>query len=160
MGPLQVSDIEIRQVPYRDPAAQALIADLLADLGRRYGGAGDETPVAPADFAPPRGAFLVGYRAGEPVGCGGWRTREDDPAVAEIKRMYVAPERRGQGIARAVLRALEDSARLAGRSRMILETGTLQPEAIALYTRSGYRRIPDFGYYRDEPEVRSFGREL
>jgi GNAT superfamily N-acetyltransferase len=153
-----MTDVELHRVPYAGPAAQALVAEVLADMSRRYGGNGDDTPVRPEEFEPPLGAFLVAYRDGSPVGCGGWRTAAG--GAAEIKRMYVVPAARGQGVAMALLRGIEDSARAAGRTRMILETGTRQPEAIALYGKAGYRRIPDFGHYRDEPEVRSFGRDL
>jgi GNAT superfamily N-acetyltransferase len=155
-----MTDLEFQRVPYLDPVARALVAEALADLARRYGGAGDDTPVDPAEFEPPLGAFLVAYRDGQPVGCGAWRTFTGVTDAAEIKRMYVVPAARGQGVAMAVLRALEDSAREAGRTRAILETGMAQPEAIGLYGKAGYQRIPDFGYYKDEPDVRSFGREL
>jgi ribosomal protein S18 acetylase RimI-like enzyme len=74
--------------------------------------------------------------------------------------MFTVPAARGRGVATALLRALEDSARAAGRKRIVLETGYAQPEAIALYEKAGYRRIPDFGFYKDEPGVRSYGREL
>lgn len=153
-------DVKFALVGYADQVAQALIAAALADLGERYGGEGDETPVRPVQFDPPHGAFFVAYRDGDPVGCGGWRTFEDDPEAAELKRMYVQPSVRRQGIALGLLRVVEESARAAGRTRVILETGDQQPEAINLYVRAGYERIPDFGYYRDEPGVRSFGRSL
>jgi GNAT superfamily N-acetyltransferase len=160
MGSLQMTDVEFRRVPYRDRAAQTLVTDALAELGQRYGGSGDDTPVHPGDFEPPLGAFLVAYRDGAPVACGAWRTHAGAPDVAEIKRMYVVPRARGRGVALALLRALEDSARQAGRTRAILETGFRQPEAIGLYGKAGYDRIPDFGYYKDEPGVVSFGRDL
>jgi GNAT superfamily N-acetyltransferase len=80
--------------------------------------------------------------------------------VGEIKRMYVAPAVRGRGVALALLRALEDHARSAGRKRLILETGDRQPEAIGLYHKAGYALIENFGHYRDEPGVASFGRGL
>jgi GNAT superfamily N-acetyltransferase len=152
--------LDIRVVAYTDPVATALIVAALADLSARYGGAGDSTPVDPAEFAPPHGAFLVAWRDGTPVGCGGWRTYHGDPDVAEIKRMYTVPEARGQGVALALLRALQEAARQAGRKRIVLETGSAQPEAIGLYLKAGYARIPDFGHYKDEPDVRSYGREL
>lgn len=155
-----MTDVEFKQLPYHDPVAQGLIAELMVDLSERYGGSGDDTPVHPDEFEPPAGAFLVAYRAGEPVACGAWRTYAEDATVAEIKRMYVVPAARGQGVATAILRALEDCAREAGRTRAILETGLGQPEAIALYLKSGYQRIADFGHYRHEPDVRSFGRDL
>ncbi|MPZ27244.1 MAG: GNAT family N-acetyltransferase [Micromonosporaceae bacterium] len=140
--------------------AQALVAAALAELGERYGGDGDETPVSPADFEPPAGAFLVAYLSGDAVGCGGWRSHGDGGAVAELKRMYTAPAARGRGVARRVLAALEDSARGSGRTRMILECGSRQPEAIRLYTARGYQPIEHFGFYRDEPDVISLGRDL
>jgi GNAT superfamily N-acetyltransferase len=63
-------------------------------------------------------------------------------------------------VARAVLGALEATAREAGKRRMILETGDKQPEAIGLYESAGYLQIPNFGYYKDAPGAVCFGREL
>jgi GNAT superfamily N-acetyltransferase len=153
-----VDGLEIKRVDYGDPVARALIAAAMADLGRRYGGEGDQTPVDPADFALPRGAFLVAYRQGRPLGCAGWRGRSGQ--VAELKRMYTDPAARGRGVARRVLAAVEESARAAGRTRMILECGDRQPEAIALYQACGYQPVPHFGFYRDAPGVVSLGRAL
>ncbi|MEU4780043.1 GNAT family N-acetyltransferase [Micromonospora sp. NPDC023633] len=155
-----MSEIEIRAERFDSPVAQRLIRAALADLGARYGGSGDETPVDPGEFEPPAGAFLVALLGGEPVGCGGWRSHGDAGDTAELKRMYTAPEARGRGVARAVLAAVERSAREHGRKRIVLECGDKQPEAIALYTAAGYDRIPNFGYYRDAPGCISFGRTL
>lgn len=152
--------LEIRIEGYASPVARSLVADAMADLTVRYGGRGDGTPVAAHEFDPPNGAFLVAYLDGEPVGCAAWRTNAEDPSAAEIKRMYVRPAARGRGVAMALLRAVENDARSAGRTHAVLETGTKQPEAIALYEKAGYARIPDFGHYRDAPNVRSFGRHL
>jgi GNAT superfamily N-acetyltransferase len=152
--------VRIERVRYTSPVAAALVTAALADLAGRYGGDGDGTPVDPAQFDPPGGAFLVAWLDERPAGCGGWRTYRGAPATAEIKRMYTVPGARGRGVALALLRALEESARVAGHQRVILETGSGQPEAIALYEKAGYVRIPDFGHYKDEPGVRSFGREL
>lgn len=168
MGPLPtagvisvlVIQVEIRQVRYDAEVAQKLISATLAELGQRYGGSGDETPVQAAEFDPPNGAFLVAYRDGEPVGCGGWRSFAEDPSVAELKRMYTCESARGLGIARRVLTAVEESARAHGRRRMILECGDRQPEAISLYLSCGYQRIENFGFYRDAPGVVSLGRDL
>lgn len=153
-----VSEIEIRLVRFDAPVAQQLIRDALADLGARYGGTGDDTPVAATEFEPPAGAFLIAYLAGEPVGCGGWRSHGAD--TAELKRMYTAPAARGRGVARGVLAAVERSAREQGRKRMVLECGDKQPEAIAMYTAAGYERIPNFGFYKDHEGCVSFGRTL
>lgn len=155
-----MAGVEIKPVAFDDPVAQRLMAAAMAELGQRYGGDGDETPVDPADFTPPHGSFLVAYLDDLPVGCGGWRTFHDDGTVAELKRMYTEPQARGRGLARRILAAVEDSARAAGRTRMILECGERQPEAIALYKSSGYQPIEHFGFYRNEPEVVSLGRDL
>lgn len=153
-----MADLDIRSVPYLDETAQSLVKRTLADLGERYGGgSGDDTPLDPAEFDPPGGDFLVGYLDGEAVACAGWRSHDDD---AELKRMYTGPEARGRGVARAMLAAVEESARRGGRERLILECGSKQPEAIRLYESSGYVRIPDFGYYRQHAGVRSYSRDL
>jgi GNAT superfamily N-acetyltransferase len=161
-----VTDFEIRPSRFGAPAAQSLIAAAQAELAARYGSV-DENPVESVQFDPPEGAFLVAYRDGQPVACAGWRTlshfadatgvAED---VAEIKRMYTVPHARGTGVAGAILAALEQSAREQGMRRVVLETGELQPEAIRFYGKSGYERIPNYGYYKDEPDCVSFGRDL
>ncbi|TYB38075.1 GNAT family N-acetyltransferase [Micromonospora sp. AP08] len=155
-----MSEIEIRVRRFDAPESQALIRAALADLGARYGGSGDDTPVDAAEFEPPAGTFLVAYLDGQPVGCGGWRSHGDDGETAELKRMYTAPAVRGRGVARAVLAAVEHSARTQGRKRIILECGDKQPEAIAMYTSAGYERIPNFGFYQDAPGCLSYGRPL
>ncbi|CAN5902718.1 hypothetical protein BH24BAC1_BH24BAC1_35710 [soil metagenome] len=74
---------------------------------------------------------VVAYRGETPVGCGAFK--EFNPGVAEIKRMFVPPEYRRQGIARQVLAELENWAGEVGYTTCILETGKKQPEAIDLY---------------------------
>jgi GNAT superfamily N-acetyltransferase len=157
---LLVTDIEIRPTRFGAPVARALVAAAMADLGARYGGAGDETPVDDVEFDPPNGLFMIAWRQGGPIGCVGWRSHENADEIAELKRMYVTPDARGSGVAAMLLAAVEDAARSQGRVRMILECGDKQPEAVGLYERSGYVRIPDFGFYRDAPGVRSYGRDL
>jgi GNAT superfamily N-acetyltransferase len=153
-------DLDIRPVRYHHPDARRLVSAALVDLGERYGGNGDDTPIDGAEFDPPAGTFLVAYLAGEPVGCGGWRSHGTAGGTAELKRMYTATAARGRGVARAMLAAVEASARAHGRSRLILECGDKQPEAIKMYVSSGYQRIENFGYYRDWPGCLSFGRAL
>jgi GNAT superfamily N-acetyltransferase len=157
LGLVGVSAIEIRAALFDEPEVQKLVADALGDLSERYGGSGDDTPVSPADFAPPLGRFFVACEGDRLVGCAGWRAHGDD---AELKRMYTAPAARGQGLARRMLAVIEASARADGRKRLILETGDRQPEAIALYESAGYHRIPDFGFYKTEPGVLSYARDL
>ncbi|MFI5907180.1 GNAT family N-acetyltransferase [Dactylosporangium sp. NPDC051541] len=156
-----MTEIDIKLTRYGSRVASELTAAALADLGERYGSSeGDSTPIEPGEFDPPAGAFFVAYVGGAPAGCGGFRTFAEDETTAELKRMYVAPGYRGLGVAKALLRAIEDAARAAGRKRVWLETGTAQPEAIGLYERSGYARIEDFGHYKGYELVRSFGRDL
>lgn len=150
--------MRIEPAGYDDPVSRRLVTAALADLGRRYGGEGDETPVDAAEFTPPHGWFAVAWRDATPVGCAGWRAHGD--GVAELKRMYTVPEARGTGVARGMLTAVEDDARRAGRGRMILECGARQPEAVAMYERCGYRRIANYGFYAAEADCLSFGRNL
>jgi GNAT superfamily N-acetyltransferase len=146
------------------PASQALVAAAQADMVARYG-SGDN-PVEAVQFDPPEGAFLIAWLAGEPVACGGWRTLSHffdagmPEDVAEMKRMYAVPAVRGRGVARALLLALEDSARQHGMRRMVLESATRSPEAIRFYEKNGYERITNYGYYKDEPDCVSLGRDL
>jgi ribosomal protein S18 acetylase RimI-like enzyme len=74
--------------------------------------------------------------------------------------MYVVPAARARGLARTMLAHLERSAAEAGAEAMVLETGTAQPEAMALYESSGYERIEPFGYYRKHRSNRCYGRVL
>jgi GNAT superfamily N-acetyltransferase len=154
---LRLVDIEIREARFDEPEVRKLITDALDDLSRRYGGSGDDTPVAVTDFRPPNGRFFVAVDGAELVGCAGWRAHGQD---AELKRMYTAPVARGRGLARRMLATIEESARADGRKRVVLETGDKQPEAISLYESSGYRRIEDFGYYKEHAGVLSYAREL
>ena len=155
-----MTDIEIRPTRYLAPVAQTLASAAMAELAGRYGGPGDDTPIEAMEFDPPEGGFFVAWRAGEPVGCAGWRSHAGDRATAELKRMYVSPSARAAGVATALLAAVEESAVVQRRTRLILECGERQPEAIALYEKLGYTRIPDFGHYKDAPGVRSYGRDL
>jgi len=152
-----VPEIKIKVTAYDDPAVQALLVEALGDLARRYGGSGDDSPIAPAEFAAPNGAFFVAGDGERLVGCAGWRRHGDD---AELKRLYTAPEARGRGLARRMLATVEESARAAGCARLILEMGDKQPEAIALYESAGYLKIEDFGFYRDYPDVLSYAKKL
>lgn len=158
--------LDLRPVPYDHPDSVQLIDELQEFYRGRYGG-GDDTPVDPAQFAPPHGMFVIGYADGNAVACGGWRAREsveDDPGLrdgdAEIKRMYVASGNRRRGFARAVLSELERTAAAAGRIRVVLETGLAQPEAVAFYLAAGYAPAVRFGLYRHEPDARCFARNL
>lgn len=151
------TDLLIRALRYTDPVVRALESELQQEYVERYGDA-DDSPVAPDEFAPPAGVFLVGFLGNEPVATGGFRRH--DPGIAEIKRMYVSHDHRGAGFARRLLLELETQAVAAGYGRVVLETGTRQPEAVALYVSSGYLTIPSFGVYADNEHSRYFGKDL
>ena len=156
--------MDIRRTAFMEPVAQALVAELQQEFVVRYGGP-DETPLDPTMFDAPSGAFFVGWFEGSPVATGAWRLRPDVSALdgtvaAEIKRMYVVPGVQRRGLARLMLAHLETTASAAGADVMVLETGLAQPEAIALYESSGYTRVEGFGYYRDSPQVRYFGKRI
>lgn len=144
----------IQPRPYDHPDAVKLNDQVQLEYAARYGDGGDATPLEATMFDPPRGLYLVAYdEQSRPVATGGWRSQDRNAegysdGDAEIKRMFVIPEGRGRGLARRILAALEADARAAGRTRMVLETGDQQPEAIALYTSSGYTPCAKFGHYR------------
>jgi GNAT superfamily N-acetyltransferase len=81
------------------------------------------------------------------IAVGGGAFKEYEPQTAEIKRMYVREENRGRGIAGKILAELETWAKELNFSECILETGIKQPEAIRLYEKSGYEKIPSYGQY-------------
>lgn len=168
------SVLSLVEVPFVDPRVQELVAEVQAHYVVLYG-TPDESPVDPREFEPPRGRFVIGiddrdgtldHRDGEPVAMGGWRWRPDltdrfgGDRVAEVKRMFVPPRERGRGHARRLLAFLEESARTDGVERLVLETGLVQPEAIALYEATGYTPVEPFGHYADSPLVRCFGKDL
>jgi GNAT superfamily N-acetyltransferase len=103
-------------------------------------------------------AFFVTRHDGAAAGCGGVQLFERE--YAEIKRMYVRPQFRGLGLGRLMLEHLTAHARQHGIRLLRLETGIHQPEAIALYERSGFRRIPPFGPYWDDPVSRCYEKEI
>uniref|UniRef100_A0AAU2JS47 GNAT family N-acetyltransferase n=1 Tax=Streptomyces sp. NBC_00049 TaxID=2903617 RepID=A0AAU2JS47_9ACTN len=158
--------IQLRTVPYDHPDAAKLDAQVQLEYQKRYEGEGDVTFLDPAMFSPPHGLYLLAYDAsGEPIASGGWRSQDENDegysdGDAELKRMYVVPEARGLGLARRILAALEADALAAGRTRMALETGDQQPEAIALYLSSGYTLSAKFGHYRFHDSSRCMTKPL
>jgi ribosomal protein S18 acetylase RimI-like enzyme len=159
-----VGRLAFEEVPFTDPRVQRLVEEVQAYYVVLYGNP-DESPVDPAQFDPPAGRFLLGTVGGEPVAMGGWRMRPDLDQVlgargAEVKRMFVSPKARRRGHALALLTALEESARYAGADLAVLETGTEQPDAIALYERAGYTPTVRFGHYAGSPTARYFAKRF
>jgi GNAT superfamily N-acetyltransferase len=135
--------VRLAPAGWDDPDVQRLADAQQAELRARYdGGAEPGTAPSAADLAI---VLVARDEDGAAIGCGALRGIAD--AVGELKRMYVVPEARGRGVAKVVLAALEDEARGRGWTTLRLETGPRQPEAIALYTRAGYRPTEAFGAY-------------
>ena len=152
--------VMVRRADILSPAAQALIGSLNAELSSTYADlpATCHFRLDAEEVADGRGAFLIASRSATPVGCGA--LRRIDPRTGEIKRMYVAPEQRGRGVGRAILAAIEAEARALGLRRLVLETGTRQAEALALYHRAGFSRIEPFGEYVASPLSVCMAKEL
>jgi GNAT superfamily N-acetyltransferase len=156
------ADLQIAQVTYSHPDSVALTDQVQNHYREIYGGP-DSAPMDVDEFVPPHGAFFVAYDAGIPVGMGGWRfylSPLDLPAKrpAEIKRMYVVESARRRGVARRLLAHLEATALAAGADALVLETGRVQPAAIALYRANGYVDIPRFGHYALAPSAVHLGK--
>lgn len=101
----------------------------------------------PEHLAPGLGTFVITRVDGRAVGCGALRRL--DETTAEVKRMWVEPALRGRGVAKEVLDHLETAARVMGVSRLVLETGIYQAEAIGLYRRVGFNPVRCWGEYAD-----------
>jgi GNAT superfamily N-acetyltransferase len=129
--------------------ARAAMTAYFDELDERFPGGfdpGDALAEGAARYRPPTGCFLLARAGGGVAACGAVDLLDDD--TAEIKRMWVAPSARGAGVGRRLLARLEDEARRAGRTRVLLDTNGVLTEAIALYRSSGYVAIER---YNDNP---------
>lgn len=130
------------------PAVRTLLQQSDDYMAQRYPAESNHT-VDISTLAQPQVAFFVARLDTVAVGCGALLVQDD--ASAELKRVFVAPEARGQRVAATLMQVLEDYARHAGVTVIRLETGTLQPEALALYQRLGYQTRGPFGHYAPDP---------
>ena len=135
-----------------DPAsadARLCIEAYLRELEQRFESGFDparSVSANPEELVPPAGLFLLAHLDGRPVGCGGLKTT--GRKLGEIKRMWVAPDARGLGIAQRLLEALEQHAVRMNLDTLQLDTNRTLKEAHALYVRNGYREI---ARYNDNP---------
>jgi DNA-binding MarR family transcriptional regulator/GNAT superfamily N-acetyltransferase len=147
---LATSLVDLRQADPTSPDAQRCLRAYVTELNRRAPQRGFDpskgATAEPHEVRPPRGAFVVAYRRGEPVGCGAVKHQPHE--VTDIKRMWVAESARGLGLGRRLLEHLERLAREHGSREAHLETSDVLPEAIALYRSAGYVEVPPFN---DEP---------
>jgi GNAT superfamily N-acetyltransferase len=142
--------------PEQAPASE-LLAEMSDELNDLYWTTSRLTrpALSAAELRAPRGAYLVGWRDDLAVTGGG--VRELGGGVAEIKRMYVRPSFRSQGVAAELLVALESTARLLGYRAVRLDTGPKQSHALSLYRRAGY---VDIEPYNDNPFARFWAEKL
>jgi putative acetyltransferase len=139
--------ITIERLVDATPELQCLIAELNEVLAAAYPPHQRHGLSLDRLFEPHMRFFLARLDRAA-VGCGGVALFGD---YAEVKRMYTREASRGRGVAKALLRRIEEEARLAGAPVLYLETGTHQREAIGLYERTGFQRCAAFGPYAEMP---------
>jgi len=135
---------------------QFLVVQLDIDLNKRYDRVQSEydkyNKIDSID------TVIIAYNNDEPVGCGCFK--QLDEVTAEIKRMFVLLEYRGRGISKVILTELENWAVELGFTKLVLETGKGQPEAIGLYEKLNYMKIDNYGQYSDMPNSVCFEKIL
>lgn len=136
--------IQLKRSDWRDPDFQQLVAQLDAYLSIIDG---DEH----AFYTQFNGIdhlqyTVVAYQGEQAVGCGAMKTYGE--RAMEIKRMFVDPQVRSQGVASMVLQELEAWANELSCPSCVLETGVKQADAVRLYEKNGYQRIPNYGQYQ------------
>jgi putative acetyltransferase len=140
-------NITVEQVVQPTPEVHDLTGELNDGLGAAYE-AHQRHGLSKEQLFAASVRFFVARMDGITVGWGGVALFDD---YAEVKRMYTRPAARGGGVAKALLRRIEDDARGQGKSVLRLETGTYQQEAIGLYERMGFRQRGPFGPYAAMP---------
>ena len=148
--------IEIERTDASNPQFKALVKLLDAELAVRDGE--DHSFYDQFNQLDTIKNVVLGYENGQAIACGAIK-KYDDQAM-EVKRMYCLPSTRGHGVATVLLEALETWALELGFSQCILETGIKQPEAIRLYEKNGYHRIPNYGQYAGVETSLCFDKQL
>jgi ribosomal protein S18 acetylase RimI-like enzyme len=159
--PAAAATPRLREARLDEPAARPLLAGLAKEYSSAFGQASTRAEMTIRDateFLPPDGALLV-LETDRTTVAGGGLARLGD-GIAEIKRMWTAPEHRRRGHARRLLTALEQVALARGYTIVRLQTADALSAALALYRAAGYRQIPPFGPYRNEPRAIGFEKLL
>lgn len=138
-------ELTVREEPFTSSGALSIYYAAIDELTRRYHSGDDEFRIEATELQPPRGFFVVARRDSHPVGGVGVRSIVD-PALAlgEVKRLWVRPDQRRLGVADALLSFVHQRACQLGYRELYLETGDAQPEAQALYKKTGWRPVTDF----------------
>jgi GNAT superfamily N-acetyltransferase len=147
--------MQLLHVSLDDVRVAPLLASMSDEYLARYGENDEMSRAVAPEFEPPSGCFLILVDDTTTVAGGGFRRYDDQ--TCELKRMWTASSHRRQGHAERILEALKVRAREVGYSKVVLETGTQQPEAESLYLKMGLQRISAFGHY---PDSRGFGTDL
>jgi GNAT superfamily N-acetyltransferase len=138
-----MSDIVISEEPADSADVRWCFGQYAAELGRLFDYVVDEAlPLGVDDLTPPRGLVLIARHDGVAVGCGAVKLQQ--PTIAEIKRMWVAPHMRGRSIGRQLLAALEARALAAGKTVARLDSNERLAAALAMYDAHGYREVAAF----------------
>jgi len=134
--------VVVRRAPYDAEDSRRVVTQAEEELVVRYGMLDDGERGLTADmFDPPAGAFLVACAGDGPDPVGGVGVRMVAPGTGEVRRLWVDPDWRRRGVARALMAALEEAARDLGADTLRLATGDRQPEAVALYDAAGWERV-------------------
>ena len=148
--------ITLKRTNSNNPDFRTLVHQLDADLRDRNGEMMDiydqHNVIEKID------TVVIAYLNDKPAGCGCFKPF--DAQTVEVKRMFVQPAGRGNGISKKVLTELETWARELGFIYTVLETGAKQVEALSLYPKAGYQPIPKYGPYVDLPDSICFRKTL
>lgn len=140
--------IDIQETDPRTPDAVTCLTHYFAELSARFEQGFQvelsKDPEADTMIAPV-GAFYVLRDADRLLGCGGLKGHGD---WGEVKRVWIAPEARGRGLARRLMERIETAGRALGMTHLRLDTNSQLPEAVALYQRLGWHEIERFN---DDP---------
>lgn len=154
-----MADLAITVVEPRSSVAHEAMTRYFAELSERFTEGFDTAAAltqAVTDFTAPHGVFVIAGDESDVAGCGALHYLDADRA--EVKRMWVAPEHRRQGVASRLLTGLEDLALRAGRTTVVLDTNRVLVEAVALYRAHGYLSVPS---YNDNPNAHHwFAKQL